>query len=362
MKSIFKLSMVKPIVCFSILLAVTFACRRDKVDVLGPAYIMAPEGFSVTGFAASADTIDFAATSAAYPDGPVLFDATFTHSVSWVLTIRGQKSGALHKIEGISSGLNDISWSGIHDELAFFSKGENATATLSFFGTTLTSSVNINLITAPNYRTCGIMSRFSDMEDSLKVNFPAYEIINQPGVTLGSVSNAIDYNGNLVPSIQGDRYYVIKGKNTQNNIFVAGLKYKGNYLPGTNSAPMSADPNEVWINLYVYGTGDEHTTVNIEMQEDDDVPANDYQPTSDDAYVASIKPTHMGWKLFSFKYSTIPVSTSAPDGGSGDKIQEPLKLKYIVFTLLKDAAYDAPVETYFDYPIITIGGPFKPCK
>jgi hypothetical protein len=360
MKSIFKLSMVKPIVCFSVLLAVTFACRRDKVDVLGPAYIMAPEGFSVTGFTTSADTVDFAATSAVYPDGPVLFSATFTHSVSWVLTIRGQKSGALHKIQGISNGLSNVSWSGIHDELAFFRKGENATATLSFFGTELTSSVDININTAPNYRTCGIMHRSADMEGT--VIFPNWEIINQPGVTLSTAADVVDYSGNLIPSIQGDRYFQIKGQNTSNNIFVGGLKYTGNYAAGANSLPLSTDPNEVWINIYVYGTGDVNTTLNVELQEDDAGSPVGYQATSDDAYIASIKPTHTGWKLFSFKYSTIPVSSSAPNGGSGNKIQEPALLKYVVMAVLKEAAYDAPVEVYFDYPIITIGGPFKPCK
>ena len=107
MKQIFKIS---------IILMAMFACKRDKADFIGPAYIAAPEGFGVTGFTAPS-SVDFTSAS-------VSFNATFTSSVSWTLTITGQKSNAVHVMRGISNGFTNLVWTGKMDGVAFFKTGE----------------------------------------------------------------------------------------------------------------------------------------------------------------------------------------------------------------------------------------------
>jgi hypothetical protein len=330
------------------LLLVLFSCKREEVNFLGPAYISAPEGFAVTSFAATPSSVDFSSSF-------VEFNATFTHTVSWILTIKGQKSGALHEIRGMSNGLDNVPWRGTHDELAFFRRGETVTATLSFFGTSLTAATDIYISVAPDFSACGTFPKDGDFEDAPKITFPNWARFNV--AEQGVDSMAVDFNGNIVPSIQGNNYYYIRGLGSQ-PVFVDGIQYIGLLSPA-----LPADPDNVWANIYLYGTGDPNTLVNFELQEEDfDGTSPGYTGTDDDGFVATINAGHVGWKLFSFKYSSLLPSGAKDFGGSGNKIHEPHNLKFLVVVLLKANNPDKPVEIYFDYPIITVGGPFKPCK
>jgi hypothetical protein len=339
---------MKKILSSIVLCLVLLACHREKKEFLGPGYISAPEGFAVQSFTASAPNADFTT-------GTIKFNADFTHTVTWVLTIRGQKSRAVHEVRGVSSQLNDLEWTGVHDALFFFRKDETVIATLSFLGTTLTSEVSVKIDKAADYKTCGTFPRYGDFEDTMRIRFPNWEKFNI--VEHGIDSMAVDYKGNIVPSVEGKRYYYIKGLGTQ-QVFVDGLRYIGQFNP---ALPQDAD--QVWVNIYIYGTGDPNGLIELEYQEADfDGSLSGYQGNDDDAFVAQVPLEHKGWKLFSFKYSSLSPSLNAEFGGSGNKIHEPHNLKAFNVILLKKTNPNAPVEVYFDYPIITVGGPFKPCK
>ncbi len=346
---------MKTILKYSIVWIALFSCHREKVDFLGPGYIFAPEGFHVTSFTANSSSVNFTSSSA-------VFSAAFTHPVSWILTITGTQSGAVHEIRGISSGLDNVEWKGTHDQATFFRTGETVTATLSFYGTSLSSSLPITIAAAPNYTTCGTFARYGDFETpSLITPMNGWHAFNSPvpipNVEQGIDSVAVDYTGKPVPSVQGKRYYYIKGKGNQ-QVFVSGVQYTGPLTP-----VLPADPDQVWVNMYIYGTGDANTGVELEYQEADfDGTSPGYQGTDDDAFVAKITLDHKGWKLFSFQYSKLTPSLNADFGGSGNKIHEPDRLRSFDLILLKSSKPDSPVEVYFDYPIITVGGPFKPCK
>jgi hypothetical protein len=340
MKTIFKFSI-------AILIALS-ACHREKNDFLGPAYISVPDGFNVTAFSGTPSPVDFMSSI-------VKFNSTFTHSVSWTLTIKGQKSGAFRQIKGISKGFTNVRWNGSHDGIAFFRKGEQATATLSFYGTTYTSAITIDITDVPDFTLCGQFPQNGDFEDTSKIHFPNWARFNV--AEQGVDSMAIDYNGNVVPAIQGKKYYYIKGLGTQ-AVFVDGIQYVGPMMPA-----LPATPDNVWVNMFIYGTGNANTAVDIEYQEADADGTNfGYTGTDDDAFVAHITVDHVGWKLFSFKYSSLVPSANANFGGSGNKIHEPSTLMSFDLVLLKKSDPNSPVEVYFDYPIITVGGPFKPCK
>ncbi len=339
MKSIFK---------FSIILVLLLSCKRAKEPFLGPSYISAPSDFSVTSFTGTPNPVNFLTNS-------VAFNATFSNSVSWTLTITGQTSGAFHKLKGISNGFTDLVWTGNHDGVVFFRKGENAVATLSFFGTSYTSSISIAITQVPDYTTCGTFALYGDFESPVNVTFPNWAKFNvsEQGVD----SMAVDFNGNIVPSVQGKNYFYIRGLGTQ-QVFVDGIQYIGSITP-----VLPSDPTTVWVNMFIYGTGNPNTAVELEYQESDiDGTSNGYSGTDDDAFVAKIDVNHVGWKLFSFQYSKLVPSLNADFGGSGNKIHEPNRLRSFDLILLKKSNPDAPVEVYFDYPIITVGGPFKPCK
>ena len=344
------------------MLFVLMACKREPVSYLGPAYIAAPEGFAVTSFTGTPSPVNFQTTT-------VAFNATFTHTVTYSLTIVGQTSGAKLVRSGVANGITNELWKGEMDGPFFFRDGENAIATLSFFGTSLTSSVTINITKVQNYTTCGTYPRFGDFETPSKVEpqpippyYSAYwASFNYPtpipNVTQGVDSVAVDYNGKPVPSVQGKKYYFIKGLGDQ-PVFVSGLQYFGSLIPYLN-----ADPNRVWFNIYIYGTGDANASVDIEMQEDDiDGTTGGYQGDDDDAMVAHVTLNHKGWKLFSFRYNTLVPSSNLPFGGSGNHIHEPNRIRSWDIVLLKKSNPNSPVEVYFDYPLFTLDRPFKPCK
>lgn len=361
---------MKQIVKFSILLLIagTFtllACKREEVDYLGPGYISAPEGFAVNSFTASTAT----PASVDFTSDKVVFDANFTHSVTWTLTIKGQESGAVKIYNGVSNGFN-IEWKGDHGDLMFFRTGEAVTASISFFGTSLNPTNTIAITKAPNYTICGQFPRSGDFEDPSQVEpkpgpppvyspyWASFNFPNPiPNVQQGVDSIAVDYKGNKVPAVQGKKYYFIKGLGDQSN-FVSGIQYFGPrniVLPNT--------PDNVWVNMYIYGTGDANAQVELEYQESDlnrGLPG--YQGETDDAWVTYITLNHVGWKLFSFQYSKLTPSRNLNFGGNGNKIPEPHRLVSFNVILVKKSIPDSPVEVYFDYPIITVGGPFKPCN
>jgi len=349
---------MKRILKFSILLLVVFACKRETVDYLGPAFIAAPTDFSVTSFTATLPAVNFVTSTET-------FNATFTHTVSWILTVTGQESGAVYEVTGISNGFSNV-WKGTNTGMSFFRTGEKVTATISFFGTKYTSSIEVDITKARNYASYGQFPRGGDFEDPLIVepqpplyspywasfNFPT----PIPNVDQGVDSVAIDYHGNIVPSIQGEKYYFIKGLGAQSN-FVSGLQYFGPLNP-----KLPATPDNVWINMYIYGTGDANAGVEIEYQEDDIRTAPGYNGKIDDAFVTYITLSHKGWKLFSVKYSDLTPSKNADFGGSGNRIHEPKRLISFDVIAIKKTNPDKPVEIYFDFPIITVGGPFDPSK
>ena len=347
---------------FSVLLMILSACQREKVDVLGPAYISAPEGFTVTTFAASHQAVDFSLDS-------VKFNAVFTNTVSWTLIVVGQQSGAVYETKGISNGLSDAVWKGTHSSVCFFRKGENAIATLSFYGTAYTSSITITVAKTRDFSTYGQFPITGDFETPSKIEpkigppavyspyWAAFNFPNPiPNVAQGVDSMAIDYNGNPIPPVEGTRYYYIKGKGNQ-QVFVSGMQYYGALVP-----TLPATPDNIWVNIYLWGTGDANTGVEIEYQEDDKYTGPGYDGKKDDAFTAKLTLDHKGWKLFSFKYSDLAPSLNADFGGSGNKIHEPNRLKSFDLVVVKKNNPDSPIEVYFDYPIITVGGPFNPSK
>jgi hypothetical protein len=349
MKSIFK---------FSIVLMVLFSCKRDKQDVVGPGFISAPKGFAVTNFTAVDDTVNFVTDSA-------IFNATFTDVVTWILTFKGESSGATQEIRGTGSSMH-ATWIGTNNSITFFKAGEKVTATLSFFGTSTTSSTTIAIAKARNFSSYGQFPTVGDFENPLLVEpqpplySPFWASFNYPtpipNESQGVDSAAIDYNGDPVPSVQGKKYYFIKGLGAQSQ-FVSGLQYFGPLNP---ILPSNAD--NIWVNIYIYGTGDANTSVDLEYQEDDYNGGNGYHPTVDDAWVTHLDINHKGWKLFSIKYTDLVQSSIAGQGDNGNHIREPQKLVSFDFVLLKKTNPNSPVEIYVDFPIITIGGPFDPSK
>ncbi|HSZ72542.1 MAG TPA: hypothetical protein VK750_07675 [Cytophagaceae bacterium] len=345
---------MKQVFKFSIILVAMLSCSREKADFIGPGYIDAPEGFAVTTpLACSPKPINF--TSGL---GTVTWTAAFNNTVTWTLTLTGRTSGAVHQVTGTSNSLNHV-WRGSNDGVFFFRTGETVVGTVSFLNTAVTSSDSLTITQAADFSSCSqyvpIYNSFTT-QSSLYTYWNPYNSPPIPNESQGVDSAAVDYKGNLVNPVEGKYYYYIKGLGNASS-FVSGIQYIKN-IP-FNTLP--ADPNRVWVNVFLYGTGDPNAGLDLECQEAD-APDTKYVSSRDDAFVAHLTLNHVGWKLFSIKYADLVQSTNLGFGNNGNGIREPNRLRVFDFILLKKNNPNSPVEVYIDYPVFTVDGPFKTCK
>jgi hypothetical protein len=302
----------------------------------------------------------------------VTFNATFSAKVTWFFTIVGQQSGAVYQASGTSNGITNLVWKGSHTGLYAFRTGETVTATLSFMGSSLTQSIgNILIKKQASFNTCGVYLLNGDFERP-KLVYPSsgnWANFNQPAGTIVNVEQGVysdtskvttkfkyDRLGNEIHPVQGKNYYFIRGLG-DGGTFVSGVAY----TTGATTPVTSPDPNNVWFNVYVYGTGDMNAGLDIEIHEAE-LPREAYDGKLDDSWIYHLELKHTGWKLISFPYSDLAISTNPDLGGHGNKIMEPNRFREVAFVLLKKLNPNAPVEVFIDYPIFSYGGPFKPCK
>lgn len=328
------------------LLAILFAsavlntgCKRAE-GIVGPEFVAAPEGFTVVGnsFTASKAAVAFGSSDS------ISFHAEFSSKVSWKITLTGQSSGAEMVIEGLGSEIDETSavWeNGGHTGVYFFETGETVTATLSFLGSSIALTDNFVLTSTRNWGS--------------KANL---YLPNNNGFETGNFSGWFEYNPPLneivttPAAVEGLNCVYLFGNGAPD--FVTGIGSP----PGTHPG-IPADPDSVYVNLYVYGSNNPNAFVSFQFKEaDKDEANNDYADTDDDAWEGRISLNFTGWKLFSFKYSQLTASEAAAFGGSGNKVHEPDRIRVIQVGLQTSSSQYA--EVWIDYPTITINGPFVP--
>lgn len=335
-----------------------YSCKKRNLDdIKGPSIIAAPDGFEVLSFSVSNHNPDFAQEDTAN------FNASFSDPVSWILTIEGQASGAKKEYRSVGDGItgSKARWQGRHDEAHFFRAGEKAVATLSFFGTSTTWSDTLTIEGTRNYKSYGFFPEGADFEDPDAISYPEWAAFDQESAEQGVGRTQRTLDGKLVTAVQGERYYYMRDQPLKDAQFIDGIRIDS--LESSNFPSIPSNPEEVWVNIYVYGTGNDNVQFNFEFHEADaDDPEPGHQQPSDDSYIANISGDHTGWQLFSFKYSNLSASGAAEYGGSGNGVHEPHRIERIQFGLLKSNDNSERVEVFFDFPIITIGGPFDPTQ
>ena len=337
---------IKIVIGILSIVAVFTACNR-KDGFIGEEYKVAPEGFYVvSAVTASPDPVDFTTQT-------VTIDATFSHTVSWAITIRGVQSGAIKKMSGLSqtlaaSGKNI--WNGSHDGLYFFKSGEQAIIEVSFLGTSITTSDTITITTARNFSNVGVV--IGAFEGASLAPFGGPYIDAGEGI-FGGLDNTI------VPNLQGDKSVTFHGIDNNSSYYIMN---SNRVLTPAEIAQFSSDPDSVYLNVYVYGYGSQYPTARLNFSfAEDENGSGAHQPATEDSYDFAINVTHTGWKLFSIKYSELAVSTAALFGGSGNKVKEPNRVKEVSFALI-DGGPGNEAKLSFDFPIITFGAPFDPSK
>lgn len=323
-----------------ILLAIG-ACKRTDEELMGPNQGYASENFAmVSAFSVNTDSVDFKKLPA------IGFNARFNEKVSYTITIKGTQSGAIKHITGISEDIAESVWIG-NSKLIFFTK-ELCSVQLTVLGVAGilgTGSVQILNTYQPegmrivNMETAGSLPKQGFFESGALI---ACKVVGD------------------IPPLEGKYCWYTEGKDTKHTGGFIGLSYtqpagtnaNGKYYKvGTDKA------DDLWFNIFIYGEGDKNVATYIKFMQDDNGD-NVHDGKKENGFELVIKDlSHTGWKLFSYKYSSIKLGGHPDFGGSGDNIHRPdriLQIEYALWGLEKDT----PVKFIYDFAVFTLNKPF----
>jgi hypothetical protein len=370
------------------------ACKRVN-DPIGPEYKIPSSSFEILApFAAINPSINFSLNEIEN------FTAAFSEKVTWKITLKGLSSGAVKVYNGFSKNLDatNTEWTGKHDGLHFFRTKEKVVASLTFLGSDLLYTDTIYIVYARNWDVPGqVITALTFEKGALSTEytffdgpftpFPTYKatFANKGGVNSDMLLNSNneiekvlrDIDGDTIAeeipgSIEGDKLYRMGG---QDGIYT-GSGYSDYFIGGAGlpSAPkghlydLDSNANNVYFNIYVYGTGDPNSKLVINFDEDDNL--NDTADAGgqvdnyvifEDEYSWGIQVDWKGWKLVSTKYSDLQLSADGVKAKSkhGNGIQEPHLISKIGFVLLSTAK-GGKASVRFDFATFTMGKPFNP--
>lgn len=365
---------------------VASSCVKDYPEGIGEQIVPAPEGFEVTsgGITTSSDNVNF-------DEDSVYLIADFNSTVSVSLKVEGQTSGAVRNFTTLANKLDasNAVWFGEFDpgSANFFQDGEEVTITMSFFNFDETYSTSMTIDKALSYRNSDNLvlldprpegptapDEGSNGFESPRNYFWWFDTNTLPN----DGESAVASRQNEIKSVQGDYYLELKGKAPSTSSYIGGASYGDGsaYNPDPNSPTvfydLPADPDQVWFNIYVYGEGNTDADLYIEMREADsgvksngDPEDDRFRAGRDDGVQILQKFSHRGWKLFSYKYSTLPFASYCLPGtdgaGCGTKQYDSNRIKLVAFSL-ESSQKERAVSAKIDYAMFTVGGPFDPVK
>lgn len=264
-----------------------------------------------------------------FNDSPLSFNAKFSINTWWKISITGLRSGATKTLGGKTNELGALGvWTGTANDVFFLEEACLVELTFRDYPDTFRDTIIIDQTL--DYNHIGT-------------------VINTLNTGVGvSAFGPLDYK-TLVPA-EGKTAVFMKGYETGNLWWLNGfgmpqlLPYQ---LPGTN-------PDQVYFNAFVYGTGSGATRVVIGFKEDDDL--NKEHSIADDSWEKSLVIDWEGWKLISFPMSET-IETTDNGYGNGNHTKELDKIVSVEFGLFSNNGQADPNEKAVgvDHPVFTIG-------
>ena len=334
--------MKKTILYLLIAFPLLFACRKKEVGKFdGPALNDVYGAFSVIApLTTNVDSVDFSIGQT------VIFKAELSKITNWSITIIGQSSGAVKRIDGTSSTIDAsvATWTGNTTDLPIF-KEEICKVQLSFEGETDTLETTIKIIHAK------INDGFliADFENGLN---PGWNSFIQAGADM-------DFQIKTDSSAaQGNSYYNMAG--TVDWDYLIGYLYFPASAYGSAHFPLNANPDNVYFNLMIYGEpGLVNTILLFQFQEDEDGNGG-FSNASEDMFSLQIPVNWAGWKMVSVKYSDIPcLVNGSPSSPNGNGQHNPDKIQQINMLDLANPV-TGNAKTKVDYIIFTENAPLNP--
>jgi len=325
------------------LIFLSVGCDHDTEVFDGPSLIDRFGPFNVTtDFAASRNTVDFGAGQTGF------FTAEFNKNVQWVITITGQSSGAVKRIEGFDKSINidNAIWVGGTTDLPLFGI-EMCDVVLtvpeepSFEGNAM-----VEIISPRDYASLGKV--ITDFETDLGANLFfgnfQFELNNQTG------------RRDAMPApAEGGFYYYMQGTdNVVPNDFFVGLVSINPQVNGETyvSVPTTV-PEELYFNCFLYSDAGPHGIGIIQFaydQNDNGTFDDGTDPifTTGDIDLGAWE----GWRLESY-----PMSET---GISQEQLEKIIAVRLVLISNANtQPSPPLPVDFGTDFMIFTQGGPLE---
>ncbi len=317
------------------------SCEHDE-ELEGPNLIDRFGPFTnLVSLTASRDSVDFA-------NGEnVQFTAEFNKNVSWIITITGDESGAVQRIEGLSA-VVEATWNGRVTELPFF-KTEPCSVTLTVPEegdfTDSTSVVVKSGRIYPGY----LLADFEQAD-------PANVIVRNFEFELDNVSG----RSTLVPAVQGDFSLLLQGTDGSNPNFFVGLVEISSAITGTTYLePPTTVPSSLYFNFFLYNDGRPHGICVIQFAFD----SND-NGVFDDGIDATFQvPGDFPLNFTGIRKFSHPMTDVKTGGENGTSItqaqlQKIVAVRVLLISNMNDQpSPPLPVQFGIDYMIFTQGAP-----
>lgn len=323
-------------VLFYLSITLLFLTSCEKELTKGPSTGLSSDNFNLReSLAISQNPINFEI------EDTLFITATFNEVVTYSITIKGQNSGAIRVFSGTSDAVNEA-WLG-DASLIFFQK-EPISISLKVLGKEEVVDVINSEITAIAKFNGVIIGDFERTTASCW--FPG--------------SNQIECNVNYdVPEkLEGEFAHLVSGKSNEepidNFVGLASLVPRRNVnRNGRYFSVPTTNEEELYFNIFIYGTGDRNVAMFIKFMQDDDENGSHDADRENGFEMQLTDLSHSGWKKFSFRYADVPLGGNTSFGGNGDGVYRPEKIRGIELGLWALEDPTQSVQFIYDFASFT---------
>lgn len=290
----------------------------------------------------------------------VFIEAKFSEKVSWNVQFTGLSSGAKKQIKGVSDSLSKLNtlWGGEPTDIPFFINNEFIVAELTIMGSSASYRDTFKITNPKNYHKIvknGVTYLVLDDFESSGTN--ANSPFSQVSVDPFDI-NVSDYSLSTTKKVSGKESFYFKGFDSNWNGYLVAKTT--DVSKTTTFGITDSIPENVYFNLYIYGTGASSATVSLEFFEDEHPDASGLNLKIDDGYLFDVMVNWTGWKLVSIPYSAFKKAPDPNSAGNGNGRKEPQKISAASITLNSYPTPGKTVDAYVDFAIVSVGGPFIP--
>ena len=327
------------------------SCEREK-GYEGPSLIDQFGDFSVI------DSLQVTNTNVAFAAGETsVFNAEFSKSVNWELTITGAVSGAQKVMSGYSRLLDEdnATWDGSTTKLPMF-KSEECSVNLQVSYKEIVAdsviSVTDSIISLADLAVTSTKENdgflISDFETSPNA---LWDLFLQGGQMNVSSTGA---------SPQGNSFYDMKGTCSWDWLIGLATIPGSAYGEGTNF-DLSDNPDQVYFNVLLNFPQDvQNPPIVLFNFREDDNQDGEFTVGQEDVYSIEIKDLDPGWQLVSVKYSDLQtLADGLPVSPVGNAVKESNKINHIEVLFLAPQG-NGFSQAYMDYMIFTEDQPLNP--